>query len=311
MSEQAQPVLAATHRQRERTARIAVISVVPTLSVTAYAALASNSLALFADLLLTILDAACVVAVWGVARRACLGRTRGLDFGLGKLESLIGATVGVVMIASMLIVTGLAVMRLVQGGGTLSGDGVVVGLVINGVYGLVNGWILLRYLRQRAGDPSPLVRSQIRLFVDKVTSNLLMVAALAGALLFSDTAAGPLIDPVASLLVAASMAFWSIQIIRSSTRDLIDAACGEEVRKPLMAALIRHGDAYRELCAIRTRRAGAAVYVELELGFAPHVSVIEIERLRVSLAAALRTDIPGLSMIVVPRPFTSRRGVMV
>ncbi len=105
----------------------------------------------------------------------------------------------------------------------VAGGGVAAGLVINLIYGLVNIAILRRCLAQRKTDPSPLIRSQVRLFIDKVTSNLLMVAALGGALLFGETQIGPFIDPVASLLVAASMAFWSIQILRGSLRGLIDA----------------------------------------------------------------------------------------
>lgn len=204
-------------RQRERTARIAVLAAVPTLAVTAYAALASNSLILLADLVLTLLDAAGVLAVWLVARRMGGGN------GVAKLERLAGAVVGSLMLVSFCVVAGLAALRIWQGGAVVAGGGVAAGLVINLIYGLVNIAILRRCLAQRKADPSPLIRSQVRLFIDKVTSNLLMVAALAGALLFGEMPIGRFIDPVASLLVAASMAFWSIQILRGSLGGLIDA----------------------------------------------------------------------------------------
>ncbi len=50
-----------------------------------------------------------------------------------------------------------------------------------------------------------------------------MVAALGGAVLLGETQIGPFVDPAASLLVAASMAFWSIQILRGSLGGVIDA----------------------------------------------------------------------------------------
>lgn len=202
-------------RQRERTARIAVLAALPTLAVTAYAALSSNSLTLLADLVLTLLDAAGVLAVWLVARR------RGN--GVANLERLAGAMVGSLMLVSFGVVAGLAALRIGQGGAVVAGGGVAAGLVINLIYGLVNVAILRRCLTQRKTDSSPLIRSQLRLFIDKVTSNLLMVAALGGALLFGETPIGPFIDPVASLLVAASMAFWSVQILRGSLVGVIDA----------------------------------------------------------------------------------------
>jgi divalent metal cation (Fe/Co/Zn/Cd) transporter len=204
-------------RQRERTARIAVLAALPTLAVTAYAALASNSLTLLADLVLTLLDAAGVLAVWLVARRMGAGN------GVAKLERLAGAVVGSLMLVSFCVVASLAALRIGQGGALVDGGGVAVGLAVNLIYGLVNVAILRRCLAQRKTDPSPLIRSQVRLFIDKVTSNLLMVAALGGALLFGETPIGLFIDPAASLLVAASMAFWSIQILRSSFGGVIDA----------------------------------------------------------------------------------------
>jgi cation diffusion facilitator family transporter len=289
-------------RGRERTARLAVLAVIPTLAVTIYSALASNSLALLADLLLTVLDTACVVVAWIVARRALAERPVGLDYGTGKLESLASAVVGVFMIVSLCLVTTLAALRLGQGGQAISGSGVVTGLAINLVYGLVNGAILLRYRAQRRTDPSPLVQSQIRLFIDKVTSNLLMAAALAGAVLFRDGLVGRYIDVAASLLVVTSMAFWAIQIIRSSIGELIDAACGEDVRRPLTGALARHLGSLCDLGAIRTRRAGGVVYVEIELGFAPEVPVAAVDCLRTELLAALRPLIPALSVAILPRP---------
>ncbi|MGK9170982.1 cation transporter [Inquilinus limosus] len=298
----------ASARQRERTARVAVLAVIPTLAVTAWSVLASNSLALAADLLLTVLDTACVLVAWIVARRALAERPAGLDYGTGKLESLASAVVGVFMVASLCLVTTLAALRLWQGGAAVAGSGVFAGLAINLVYGLVNGAILLRYRAQRRHDPSPLVQSQIRLFIDKVTSNLLMAAALGGAVLFRDTAIGPYIDPVASLLVALSMAFWAVQIIRSSIGELIDAACGEDVRRPLAAALARCAGGFGDPGVIRTRRAGGVVYVEIELGCAQEISVAAIERLRIELMAMLRPLIPALSVAILPRPLAAPAG---
>jgi divalent metal cation (Fe/Co/Zn/Cd) transporter len=223
---------AADHgRQRERTARIAVLAALPTLAVTTYAALASNSLTLLADLVLTLLDTAGVLAVWLVARR------RGCGSGVARLEHLAGTAVGVLMLASFCAVAAVAVLRIGQGGTVVAGGGIAAGLAINLIYGLVNLAILRRCLAQRRTDPSPLIRSQLRLFIDKVTSNLLMVAALGGAVLFGETPIGPFIDPVASLLVAASMAFWSIQILRGSVGGLIEASDHAAKGRPTLPRL--------------------------------------------------------------------------
>jgi divalent metal cation (Fe/Co/Zn/Cd) transporter len=257
MEDAMERAVAADHgRQRERTARIAVLAALPTLAVTAYAALASNSLTLRADLVLTLLDAAGVLAVWLVARR--MGGN-----GVANLERPAGALVGILMLVSSCVVAGFAALRIGQGGAMVAGGGVAAGLVINLIYGLINLGILRRCLAQSKADPSPLLRSQVRLFIDKATSNLLMVAALGAAVLFGETQIGPFIDPAASLLVAASMAFWSIQILRDSVGGWIDASRIEVVPpvgtlpQPVMADMdiwLRTADWLQSAVGVQSRR---------------------------------------------------------
>jgi divalent metal cation (Fe/Co/Zn/Cd) transporter len=182
----------------------------------------------------------------------------------------------------------------------VDGSGIFVAIAINLAYTFINGAILLRYLRQRHSDPSPLVSSQIRLFIDKLTSNILVLVSLGAAVLWRDTSFGRFIDPMASLLIGASMIFWSSRIMRDSIRELVDAACNEEVKTTILSTLTHHEEAYDDLIALRTRQAGGIVHIEVELGFAPHVPIGSIDRLRHELTAALHGFLPDCFLKVIP-----------
>lgn len=293
--------IAAKKISRERTARFALLAAIPNLLAVVFAVLLSNSISLVADLLLSLLDFATVLVVWWVAYLALQSRGARLEFGFGKVESLTSAAVGGFMVVSLFVVVALALGRM-QGGETeLQGSGVIIGILANAVSGAVNLWLLLRYWRQARSDESPVVRSQIVLFIDKLTSNVVMLVALAGALLFSGTAVGPYIDPVASLIIALSMGFWALQILRRALSELLDAACGEEVQMPVTQALAQHFDDYDGIGPLRTRRAGADVFIEIELEFRPERTMAEVERVRSALTAQIRQAVPNARVTLLPR----------
>ena len=265
------------------------------------AVLLSNSVSLVADLLLSLLDFATVLVVWWVARLAVQDRSLGLEYGFGKVESLPGAAVGIFMLISLGIVVALALARLQSGMTQIEGPGIAIGLAANGLSCVINSWLLLRYWRQARSDQSPVVRSQVALFVDKLTSNVVMIVALAGSIIFAGQPLGAYIDPIASLLIAASMGYWSYLIMQRALGELLDAACGEDVQMPVTQALARHFDDYDGLGALRTRRAGSQIFVEVELAFTPERTVAEVHRLQQSLSAMITQSVPAAEVVVLPR----------
>ncbi|WP_296712008.1 cation diffusion facilitator family transporter [Tistrella sp.] len=285
---------------RERVARAAIISALPMLALTAVAAFGSSSVALLADFLLSMLDTASLAVAWTVARLARQGRPIRLEHGLERLESLAAAGTGIFLVLSMMLVITLAVIDLIEGASAPTGPAVALGLAVNGVYLVVNATILARLRRAVTSDPSPLLKAQARLFVDKVTSNLLMVVALGLGWAMAGHPAGGWIDPVASLLIVASMAWWGFQIMRNALGELIDAACGEEVHMPVVTALARHFDLYDDLGRIRTRRAGGQAVVEIELGFAADLSIGEIAARSRRIGAEIEAMVPASRVTIHP-----------
>lgn len=203
----------------ERTARVAVLAGLPGLSLVTIAALSANSLALHADLVLSLLDMAVLVTAWAVARRrrddAPTGRRAH-----ARAEHLAGTLAAFCMLVSMSVVVWAAIARISAGGVAPSGAGVVVGMALNGVYAAINFWILGNWRRRLREQPSPFVRAQVCLFWDKISTNLIIATSLAAGLVFAGSPAAPYTDPVAGLLIAAATARWVAPVIRDSLRGL-------------------------------------------------------------------------------------------
>lgn len=209
--------------EAERTARIAVLAGLPGLSLVTVAALSANSLALLADLVLSVLDMAVLATAWLVARRRRTSTGAG-DGGSARAqaraEHLAGTLAAFCMMLSMSVVVWAALSRIGAGGAEPEGPGVVIGMALNGVYAVINGWILVRWRRRMKAHPSPFVRAQVCLFWDKLSTNLIISMSLALGIGSAGSPLAPYVDPVAGLLIAAATARWATPVIRDSLRGL-------------------------------------------------------------------------------------------
>lgn len=206
----------------ERTARVAVLAGLPGLSLVTVAALNANSLALGADLVLSLLDMAVLATAWIVARRRRMDAA-GNGRAHARAEHFAGTLAAFCMLLSMSVVVWAAATRIMAGGVAPEGAGVVVGMALNGVYAGINGWILCRWRQRLRARPSPFARAQVCLFWDKLSTNLIIATSLALGLVFADAPAVRYVDAVASLLIAAATARWVAPVIRDSLRGLLIA----------------------------------------------------------------------------------------
>ena len=205
-------------QQIVRTARYALLAAAPGLGLTAIAAASSTSLTIRADLALTFLDMTALLSVWVLAERR--HRLPGNGAGHARGETIAGALVALCMTLSMTTVAIIALQRIAAGGMVPQGGGVMLGAALNIFYGAINFWVLSRWRARGRDASSALVRSQICLFSDKLSSNVLIAAALIATMTLGETALARFIDPAASLLIAAATARWTIPVIRDTLTTL-------------------------------------------------------------------------------------------
>jgi divalent metal cation (Fe/Co/Zn/Cd) transporter len=100
-------------------------------------------------------------------------------------------------------------------------------------------------------------------------SSIVVVIGVAGAMM-----GYPYLDAVAAIAVAVMIAKIGFELVRSSSKELIDTALEpevtDEIRKQVLSV-----DGVRALHMLRSRRSGSQALVDLHLQVDPHISVSE------------------------------------
>jgi divalent metal cation (Fe/Co/Zn/Cd) transporter len=175
----------------------------------------------------------------------------------------------------------------------ISGVGIWVSLAAQAIYAVVNARLAVQSWRLARAENSPLQAAQAGLFFTKAIGNGFILLSLGLSKLLAAHAWSLYIDPVGSLVIAASILFAALGIFKNSTLDLLDRTLEEKHQIAILRSLANHFDRYAELRDIRSRRAGRQVFVEIVLGFAPEHTAAETEAAARELKAELEHEIPG------------------
>ncbi|WP_159718910.1 hypothetical protein [Geminicoccus flavidas] len=194
---------------RARTAATAVLAGTPGLGLTVMAATTSNALVVHADLLLSLLDMVALLTVWATVRSAS-----------ARLKRAARHLMALSLVASLATVTWVTWERLTVDTVRLEGRGLWVAMILNGVYALINGWVLLRWRRSHRQSSCSVAASQIRLFADKLTSNVLIAGSLAVSVALDGIYLSRFIDPVAGLAMVTATAWWAAPTVLLTLCDL-------------------------------------------------------------------------------------------
>lgn len=284
--DQAASQLAAGGLLRERTARQAVVMAFADVALTLTAMLAARSAVILADFCKTFLEFAAVFLSWWAIRRMARGPGGGFDYGLGKMENLASLIVGMLMTVCLLIIVGNALRNFVHPA-HVAGIGVQISLAAQAVYAAINGVVARRSRRAARAENSPLLEAQARLHFTRAAANVFILLSLGLSLALARYDWVRYVDPAASLVIAGSILMAALGIFSTSVGDLLDRTLEESDQLLILRELARHFDDYRFLHGIRSRRAGAEVYVDILLEFDPEKTAGEIH----AVAASLRRQI--------------------
>lgn len=273
----------------------AIAGLMDTLVAGAALAMADSSVVL-ADFLKTGLEFVAVLLSWLALKRVAKGGHQ-FEYGLDKLENLSGLVVGLLMVACLVIISIGAVLDMVHPE-PVEGVGVYISLAAQVFFGVVNWRVYSQAMAQ--AKTSPLSRSQARLFFTRFIGNCFILVALSLSLTLhgKGQAWAMYIDPVASLLIAASILLAALGVFRSSVFDLLDRSLEEEEQIRILRALARHYHDFRNLHGIRTRRAGGRTFIEVFLEFDSQRLVGDIQQVVTALQASLEEEVPGARVTI-------------
>ncbi len=282
---------------KEKGMRASLVAGVFDTAITGLAFLMASSSVLLADFLKTFIEMTALFLSWMALRRINKGADNLFEYGVGKLENISSMIIGMVMMASVLIIAGNAVRNLIHPG-HVTGVGLWISIVGQAIYALVNGREAVKNRRLYQAHASPLFRSQSRLFLTRAIGNLFILVSVTLSMSLKSYHWSVFIDPVASLLIAGLILVATIGIFTSSFFDLLDRTLDEEHQMTILRELALFFDEYEHFHGIRSRRSGSRVFIEILLEFPAEAKVGHVQEVIEAIRRNIEAKITGSSVIV-------------
>ena len=288
-----------THEARSSIAATGIFSGGAAVGLALFLAVTSNSLALWADWIATLLDFLAVFIAWWGLKTSEAGKTENYNYGFGRFESLTSMGMAALMAVSFLTITGTAIVRF-RNPVAIEGMGVSIGMVLHVIFVFINVRLMMKSLILERREKTSLVTAQRRIFTIKASANILMFSTLSIAYFFRGHIWASYADPTVATIIACMMLAGSAKIFKFSVRDLLDCAVEEQSQLLIIRALTTHFDRFEQIHEIRTRCAGSKVYIEIFLSFspaAPHGVVMDTVR---SLQQEIKETIKCDEVMIIP-----------
>ena len=287
-----------SHGARERGMFQAAVLCLIDLMLIGGVALHSSSLTILSDFLKEFTDFLAMLAAWLTVRAVSRASDEHYAYGIGKLENLVSVAIAILMLAC----AGFVLHKALGGfADPQPVTGTLPGIVIFAAYAFVGFAMSWRSRRALLAQPSPILESQARLWFSKGAFDASMAIALTLEIVFHDYAWSRYLDPAASIVGVAFLLHAARAIVTASVGDLLDASLEEPLQLRIFNALVEYFDSYEGVDEIRTRRAGARVFIEVFLTFDPGLMLREARQRMDLIEAGIRAAIPGADVCVIPR----------
>jgi cation diffusion facilitator family transporter len=269
-----------------------------TLSFKLTAAIISNSLTIFTDLLRNMGETFAYFMTWLTVHRIAKGKALAYEYGYGKLENAAGLLVAGILVLSLGVALAGAVERLRH---PVIAHRVELGFFVALFAIAVNSVMWGRHRRRTRQEASPIMESQWHLFRSKTMANACVAGALGLSVAFEDEYAWAIyIDPVASLVVCGFLVASIYHVAASNAPDLLDRALDESLQLVILQELAAYYDEYVHFHGVRSRRSGRTVYIDLFLEFDGTRTMAEVQKSIDAMRTGLERKIPGSHVVISP-----------
>lgn len=283
---------------KESSARTAVVAGAIDTAITTAALVEAKSAVLLADFLKTSLEFVAVLLAWLAIRRITRGDASRYEYGLSKLENLSSFVIAALMTLVFLVIVGNAIRNIIWPS-HVSGAGIYISLAAQVVFGVINTVIMLRSRKAAKAENSPIMESQAKLFMTRLVGNVFIFLSLALSLTLGAYAWSIYLDPIASLVIGASVLVSAVGVFSSSVYDLLDGTLEEADQLKILRDLVKHFDRYEMVHGIRSRRAGNRIFIEIFLEFDPNKRVGEVQKDIDAIRKSIEADFDGSSVSIV------------
>lgn len=259
----------------------------------------TGSVALLSDGLELSVNVVAAIVAFVAVSYAAKPADKTHPFGHHKAEYLSAVLEGVLIVVAALLIV-LAALPAVLAPEPMNAP--VLGLAINFAAGVINAvwaYVLIRAGR-RYRSPALAADGQ-HILSDVVTS----VGVLVGLVLAIATGF-PVLDPLLAVLVALNILYQGWKVIAHSVDGLMDHAVEPDEAEAIKAAIAANGAGSLGVHDLKTRRAGAATFVDFHLVVPAAMSVGEAHEICDRLEDAIGAAQPGVHVAIHVEPETEK-----
>jgi ferrous-iron efflux pump FieF len=260
------------------------------------AVVVTDSTAMLSTLIDSLLDVVASLVNLLAVRQALVPADREHRFGHGKAESLAG-------LGQALFIGGSAVFLFIEAGQHLVTPQPVthseVGIVVV-VASMIATVALVRYQAAVVRRTGSVAVSADRLHY---TSDLLLNAGVILALVLGPWLGWPWIDPLFALAIGGYVLYGAWRIVLSSLDTLMDKEVPDADRARIRAICKTHPEVI-DVHEMRTRTAGANIFVQLHLVLDGAMSLHRANQIAHAVEQGIMAEFPGAEVIIHEDPST-------
>ena len=249
----------------------------------------SGSVALLADTIHNVGDAATAVPLWIAflfARRRASAR---FTYGFGRVEDLAGVIIVLIILCSAIVAGYEAINRLLHPQ-PIAFLGWVAAAGLVGFVG--NEWVAVFRIRVgREIDSVALIADGYHARTDGLTSLAVVLGALGVWLGFP--AADPLIGLVITVMIFG-IVWQSTKAVFTRLLDGVDPAVIAEIKHA-----VQHTPEVQEVTQVRARWLGHRLHAELNIAVSPHLSVVQGHAIATEVRHQLLHHLPPLANAII------------
>lgn len=255
----------------------------------------TGSVALLSDGLESTVNVVAACIGYFVIRYARRPADHDHQFGHHKAEYISAIVEGVLIVVS-------AVLIIQKAWGALAEPELLtaplLGIAINGFSGVINAvWATILIRTGKAHRSPALTAGGQHVMSDVVTS----AGVLVGLMLVVATGYA-ILDPLLAILVALHILYQGYKVINHSLGGLMDRAVAPEEEEAIKVAIRANSAGSLGVHDLRTRRAGAAAFIDFHLVVPAGMAVAEAHEICDRLEQAIKAAIPGASLAIHVEP---------
>ena len=259
----------------------------------------TGSVALLSDGMESSVNVVAAIVAFAAISYAAKPADKTHPFGHHKAEYLSAVLEGVLIVVAALLIVAKAVPAVLD---PAPMEAPALGLAINFVAGVINAiWAAVLIRAGRLYRSPALSADGQHILSDVVTS----IGVLVGLVLAIVTGYAVL-DPLLAVLVALNILYQGWKVITHSVDGLMDHAVEPQEVEAIKTAIAANGAGSLGVHDLKTRRAGAATFVDFHLVVPAEMPVGEAHEICDRLEDAIRAAQPGTQIAIHVEPETEK-----